>query len=196
MSLSIDETEISKVTKGQEVTITISALDDKEYTGTVTKISELGTYASSGSSFSATVTFENDDEIKLGMSASCTIVLEKEENVICIPVEAVQTKNGEKYVSVVNDDGTITETTITTGVSNDEYVQILTGLTEGQKVQYTQKLTTSTSTSSSSSSSTGMMGGMMDQGGMSGSSDSGSFDRSSMKGSGSEGVQMTPPGQN
>ena len=158
ISLSISETEISKVSEGTEVTITISALDDKEYTGTISKVSEIGTYSSSGSTFSATVTLENDGEIKLGMSASCTIILEKEENVLCVPIEAVYTSNSEKYVVVVNNDGTTTDTTVTTGVSDDEYVQILTGLTEGQKVQITTTLTESTSSS-------GMMGGGGDMGG-------------------------------
>lgn len=197
MDLSIDETEISKVTKGQNATITITALNNKEYTGTVSKISELGTYASNGSSFSATVVFENDDQIKLGMSASCTIVLEKSENVLSVPIEAVKTKNNEKYVVLINDDGTTTDTIVTTGVSNDEYVQILTGLTQGQKIQIVQALTTSTSTSNNSSSSS-MFGNGMQKGsestGMQEGFDKSTIDRGSM--GGSAGGQMTPPGQN
>ena len=47
VTISIDETEISKVSKGQEVEITVNAFEDKTYTGTVEKINEAGTYADS-----------------------------------------------------------------------------------------------------------------------------------------------------
>ena len=74
ITMSVDETEISKIEKDQEVQITVNAFEDKTYKGTISKISELGTYSTSGSSYTVTITFENeDDNIKLGMSASCTI---------------------------------------------------------------------------------------------------------------------------
>lgn len=176
MSLSIDETEISDVEKGQEVEIVISALDDKKYTGTISKVNELGTYASNGTTFSAIVSFENDGNIKLGMSASCTAVLQKEENVISVPIEAVQTKQNEKYVVVVNKDGTTEDRTITTGISNDEYVEVKTGLTENETVQVVTSSTTSTGTSSNQSSQgKSSMMGMGSQSGASGMS--GGMDR-------------------
>lgn len=153
MNLSIDETEISKVKKGQEVKVTVNALENKSYTGTISKINEMGTYASNGSSFSASITFENDGNIKLGMSASCTVVLEKEENVLAVPIEAIQTKQEEKYVVVVKEDGTTQDTTVETGISNDTYVQILSGLNEGQIIQMIETSTTNTSSGKNSSSS-------------------------------------------
>lgn len=172
MTISVDETEIVYLTKGQSVEITISALDDKKYSGTISKINELGTYASSGTTFTATVTLENDDNIKLGMSASSTVVLQKVENVIAVPVEAIQTKQSEKYVVVVNGDGTTTDTTVTTGISDDEYVEIKSGLSGNEKIQVVTSSTTSTGTSSSSSSSnkqsimSGTSGGMQSGGAM------------------------------
>lgn len=178
MTLSVDETEIGNIAKGQEVEITVNAFEDKTYTGTITKINELGTYASSGTTFTATVTFANDGNIKLGMSASSTIILEKVENVLAVPIEAIQTKQNEKYVIVVNNDGTTTDTTVTTGVSNDEYVEIKSGLTEKQTVQVVTTSTTSTGTSSSKSSTQG-------------TGSSTGFDKSQMSGAGmSRGTQM------
>lgn len=162
MSLSIDETEISKLTKGQEVEITVNAFENKKYTGTISKINELGTYQTSGSSYTATVTFDNEDNnIKLGMSASCTVILEKAENVLAVPIEAIQTKQDEKYVVVVNQDGTTEDVTVSTGISNDEYVQITEGLTGNEKVQYVQSTTSSKTTSSNEN-----QGGLLSGGGM------------------------------
>ena len=164
MSLSVDETQISKVAKDQEVEITVNAFEDKTYTGTISKISELGTYSTSGTTYTATVTFENtDDNIKLGMSASCTVVLEKAENVIAVPIEAVQTKQDEKYIVIVNSDGSTSEQVVKTGISNDEYVQITEGLTGSETVQYVQTSTTSTRSSNGNSNNQGGMMGGMDQ---------------------------------
>ena len=63
MSLSISETDINKVEIGDEVDITLSATNEK-ITGYITKVSEVGTYSSSGSYFTATVTFENNGNLK------------------------------------------------------------------------------------------------------------------------------------
>lgn len=159
MTLNIDETEIGKVAVGQEVEIVANAYSDKTYTGTISKINQIGTYASNGSSFTATVVFENDGDIKIGMSAQATITIEKSENVVAIPIEAVQTQGGSKYVVVKNSDGTTSNVTIETGLSNDAYVEVTSGL-KGEEII---EMTTQTS-SSSTSNKGGMMGGMKQEG--------------------------------
>lgn len=158
MSLSIDEEDIGKVAIGQEVEITANAYEDKTYTGTITKINQIGTYASNGSSFTATVQFDNDGDIKIGMSASATVTLEKVENVIAVPIEAVQTKNNEKYVIVKKADGATENVTIETGISNDAYVEIKSGLTGNETIQMTVE------TSSKTNGQNSQMGGFGQQG--------------------------------
>ena len=171
MTLSIDESEIGSVKVGQAATITLNANEDTEYTGTITKINEIGTYSSSGSTYTATLSIENDGNIKIGMSASCTITLEEATDVIAVPIEAVQTKDGQKYVIVVNSDGSTTEVDVETGISDDSYVEITSGLSGGETIQMTSTTTQSTGSSSSSSSknsgglTSGMSGGMQQGGG-------------------------------
>lgn len=138
MTLNIDESEINSVAVGQEVEIQLTADEEKTYTGTISKINATGTYSSTGSSFTAVVEFENDGNVKIGMSASCTVILEKAENVIAVPIAAVQTKGEEEYVVVVNSDGTTENVTIETGLSNDSYVEIKSGLTGNEQVQMVQ----------------------------------------------------------
>jgi hypothetical protein len=164
-TISISENEIGEVEKGQEVEITLTADETKTYTGTITKIDSVGNYSSSGTTFSATVEFENDGNVKIGMSLSCTVILEEEKDVICIPIEAVyENDNGDEYVNKVNDDGTIIETTIETGIADDSYVQVVSGLELDDKVQIVTETTESSTTSSDTSSTlggfdTGMGGG-------------------------------------
>lgn len=156
MTLNIDESEINSVKVGQEVEIQLNAYEDNAYTGTISKINSIGSYSTSGTTFTATVEFENDGNIKLGMSASCTIIIEKAENVIAVPIEAVQTSDNKKYVVVVKNDGTTENVNIETGISNDSYVEITSGLSGGEKIQ-----TVSTTTiNSSGGGKPDMQGGM------------------------------------
>lgn len=146
LSISIDETQMSSVSVGQEVTIVPSADETKNYTGVIRKINPIGTYSSSGSKFTGNITFTNDGKLKIGMSASGTIVLEKAEDVIAVPIEAVQTANGTKYVVVVLQNGTTQNVTVETGISNDAYVEIKSGLSGGETIQMIQTTSTNQNT--------------------------------------------------
>ena len=144
MQVQINESEINKVAKGQEAEIQLSAIDDKTYTGTIT------------------IEFENDGEVKIGMSASCSIVLEKAEDCIAIPINAVQTNNEQKYVVLVKEDGTTENVNIETGISNDSYVQVTEGLSGGEKIQMVE-IVTNTSNKRSSGQTKGSQSGGMEQ---------------------------------
>ena len=142
MKVSISESEINKVQKSQEVQIELSAMEDKTYTGSITSIDNAGTYSASGTTFTAVIEFTNDGNVKPGMSASCTIVLEKAEECIAVPINAVQVQDNQKYVVVVKDDGTTENVDIETGISNANYVQVISGLEGGEKIQMIETVTT------------------------------------------------------
>lgn len=156
MTLNIDESEVNSIKVGQEVEIELNAFEDTTYKGAISKINSVGTYSTSGTSFTATVEFENDGNIKLGMSASCTIIIEKAEDVIAVPIEAVQTSNNKKYVVVAKEDGTTENVDIETGISNDSYVEVKSGLSGGEKIQM---VSTSTSKFSKGNEKMNMQGG-------------------------------------
>lgn len=134
MTLSIDEDDISKVSVGNEVDITTS-VSDTAYTGYITFIDQIADYSSSGSTFSATVTFENDGNLKIGMTGTAKIVIESAEDVIAVPVDAIQTDTDGSYVVVVGDDGSTENVSVETGISNDSYIEIKSGLSSGQTVE-------------------------------------------------------------
>lgn len=138
MNLSVSETDINKIEIGDIVNITMTASNEK-IEGYITSISEVGTYSSSGSYFNAVVTFENNGNLKIGMSATCEIVIEKAENVVSVPVEAIQTLDDGTYVIVVNSDGSTTNTKVETGISNDAYIEIKSGIAEGTRVQLSEE---------------------------------------------------------
>ncbi len=71
------------------------------------------------------------------MSAFCEIIIAEAKDVLAIPIEAVKKIGEEKWVTLVKETGTTEEVKVETGISNDSYVEIKSGLTAGQKVQYT-----------------------------------------------------------
>lgn len=156
MTLSISEDDISKVSVGNEVDITTS-VSDTAYTGYITFIDQIATYSSSGSTFSATVTFENDGNLKIGMSGTASIIIEEADDVIGVPVDAIQTDSDGSYVVVVSDDGTTKNVSVETGISNDSYIEITSGLSEGDTVEV---VSSDDETESSTSGFGDMSGGM------------------------------------
>lgn len=176
MTLSVDELDIASIEVGQSVSIVADAVEDTTYTGTVTKVSVAGTSSGSATTYPVTIRIDETDGLLPGMSVDATIELASAEDVLAIPSAAL---NRGDTVLVTADspsaaNGTLVESTtedgedyysveVTTGVSGDDYIEIVSGLQEGDTVAYIP--------TSSSSSEMGMMGGM--PGGMGGGMPSG-----------------------
>ena len=187
ISLSISENELSSVEEGKEVEITLTADETKTYTGKITKIDSVGTYSDSGTTFAAIVEFENDGNVKIGMSVSCTVIIKEEKDAICVPIDAVATNSdGEQYVVKVNSNGSTEEVIVETGISDENYVQIKSGLTTDDTVQIETEITEDANTSGQNSNSMiGGPGGQMPGGSgnmPSGERPSGNFDRGGSSG--------------
>ncbi len=135
MDINIGEDELSKVSIGQSVDIVANYDENKTYTGTISKISDIGTSENNRTTFAAIASVKNDDSLKIGMSAVCTITIDKTENVVSVPIAAIFTENDEKYVYVLNGEEKV-KTKIETGKADANYVQVISGLNEGDKVYY------------------------------------------------------------
>ena len=150
MTLQVEEEQLDSVIIGQEVQIAVNVYEDKVYTGYVTKISSTATYTGGSAKFSVIIEFPNDGAIKIGMSASCHLVLEKAENVVAITIEAIQTQNGKSYVTIIQEDGTTKQTQVTTGIQNDAYIEIKAGLEGTERIQIIQTNSSKSSYSTNS----------------------------------------------
>ena len=171
MTLSVDELDIASIEVGQSVSIVADAVEDTTYTGTVTKVSVAGTSSGSATTYPVTIRIDETDGLLPGMSVDATIELASAEDVLAIPSAAL---NRGDTVLVTADspsaaNGTLVESTaedgedyysveVTTGVSGDDYIEIVSGLQEGDTVAYIP-------TSSSSGEMGMMMGGMPSMGG-------------------------------
>ncbi|MDI3481039.1 MAG: HlyD family secretion protein [Tepidanaerobacteraceae bacterium] len=169
--LSIDELDINKVKVGMPVKITSDAVPGEVFEGTVEKIADEGTSQNNVSTFDVTVTMDKTPKLKAGMTVDAELTVAKKQNVLMLPIAAVQQKDGKSYVIPVRSENSGTQENggkngknannsrdngsrrfsmnmveIKTGISNDDYIEIVSGLNEGDMV-----LVPTSSTSSSSS---------------------------------------------
>lgn len=165
MTLSIDELDISKVAVGQSVSITADAVEGRTYEGVVTKVSIVGSTTGGTTTYPVTVRINETEGLLPGMNVDASIELTSEKQVLAIPNGAVNRGN---TVLITADSPSASSALkqeapegyvyveIEVGISDDDYIQVLSGLQEGDTVAYLR-------TSSGNS----MMGGMM-MGGMPG----------------------------
>ena len=159
----VDETDIGSVRVGQKATFTVDAYNGKTFTATVSKISQtdmdnswnISNSSSSSSSSSAaviyySVTLDVDDPEGLlmpSMTARVEIETANKDSALAVSLSALKTDKNGTYVIVIKDDGTTENRYVETGIYGDEFVEIINGLSENEKVDVTmvKKATTTTS---------------------------------------------------
>ena len=141
--MDVDEKDISKIQVGQKVEITAGALDDQSFTGVVDKININGTTTSGHTSYPVTVKVEGSPEaLYPGMNVSAKIIVEEVGSVLALPVEAVERGNTVLVAKegcldengVIKDLSAAEERQVTLGRNDDEYIEIVDGLEEGEVV--------------------------------------------------------------
>lgn len=131
---NVSETEIAKVNLGNAAEMTLDALPDEKFSGKVIKINPAETVVSGVIYYKITLVFDaKDDRIKSGMTVNLDIQTEKKEDVLFLPYYVVKSRNGEKYVFVL-EKGLIKEKTVKTGLEGEVNVEIIEGLREGEQV--------------------------------------------------------------
>lgn len=139
LSITIDELDILKLEIGQEATITVDAIKSKEFPATITDISNTGTNNGGNSKFTVQLSLERAENMLAGMNAVATIVLDTAQDVISVPVAALVEKGTEVIIYTGYDEDKeelLNPVTVTTGVSDGDSVEILSGLSEGDTYYY------------------------------------------------------------
>jgi biotin carboxyl carrier protein len=130
----LNEIDAAKVKVDQKVTLTFDALPDLTLTGKVIDIDKVGTVSQGVTSYGVKIALDSDDErIKPGMSVNAEIIVDRKENVLLVPNSAIKSNGMGKYVEVIKNNK-IEKRYIKTGISNDEFTEILEGLNEGEVI--------------------------------------------------------------
>lgn len=149
--MSVDELDVGRVKVGQTVNVTADAIERKTFTGKVTNISLQSSQSNGVTNYPVTVTLDEVGDLLPGMNVDGTIILDQVDDALMIPVDSLMRGN-RVYVkddSVTRQQGNIPAgfkaVDVETGISNDDYVQITSGLSEGDEV-YVDSASSNTST--------------------------------------------------
>ncbi len=133
----VNEVDISKVKKGQEVKLKVDAFPDNEYTGKVIKVANIGETLKNYDSkvFEVTVQVnESDSILRPAMTTSNEIVTDIYKDVISIPLEALFS---DTLAYVYKDEaGDIIKQEVITGASNDNEIIIEHGLADNNEIYF------------------------------------------------------------
>lgn len=137
VTISVDEDDILSLALDQTAEITVSSLGDEVLSGTVTEIDK----TASDGSYTAVITLDKVEGMLPGMTAEVDIRIEGVDDALLIPVDALhQTSSGYYvYTSYDEDSGEYGgRVDVVPGLSNSSYVEIKSGLAEGDTVYYTE----------------------------------------------------------
>lgn len=103
-TISIDELDVSKISVGQDVSITTDAIENVTFSGVIETVAMMGTSNNGVTVYPVVVRIDNPpEELLPGMNVNAEIVVESVENVVAVPADAVSYYNGAYYVTVVGE---------------------------------------------------------------------------------------------
>lgn len=134
----VDESDIGRVAVGQQATFTVDAYPEKTFSGTVSNVSQRANIQQNVVYYTVTIDVHKPENLlKPTMTARVTIHVGEAQNVLTVPVNAIKQNKGQSYVQVKRN-GEVQNIVVTTGLANDEKIEILTGLAEGDQIVLNQ----------------------------------------------------------
>jgi RND family efflux transporter MFP subunit len=131
----VDETDVGKINEGQEALFTVDTFTDKDFTGRVTAIYPRAVLQENVVNYITLVSINNTEgKLKPDMTANVTITLKKKTGVLTVPAAAVRREGGKKFVVVAAQDGTQAKREVKTGWKDGNYLEITSGVKEGDTV--------------------------------------------------------------
>ena len=140
--MSIDELDITKISVGQEVVVTVEALENKEFIGKVANINTIGVSAAGTTSYTIVVEVPGTEEIYSGMTVDAEIKVANKQGVLRVPLTAVR-KGDVVYKKSSNPEYQDADkevpkgyekVKVEIGLNSNEYIEITSGLSKGDIV--------------------------------------------------------------
>jgi HlyD family secretion protein len=144
IEVSVDEIDIDRIALDQPVEITLDALPDRIVEGQIVDIAPTSIAAGAGVvTYLVTINIEAEEGVTLrpGLTANASIVVEEIEDVLVIPNWSIRPDRdtGQAFVNKLATDGEIVEVPVETGLRNEQFSEVLSGLTAGEVVVVTNE---------------------------------------------------------
>lgn len=139
IDISVDELDIGAVKVGEDVIVSLDALPGQSFDGRIVSIGSEGTYDSGNTKYTVSIELDRTEQMYQGMNAGIKIARSDDSEYLTVPVAALIDEGGKTYVYTGYDEETdeltgLTE--VTTGLSDGENVEIVSGINSGDKVCY------------------------------------------------------------
>lgn len=135
-SATADQSEVVKLSEGMAGQLVLDSYPESTMSGTIANISFIPKSGETSTSYKVKFVFPLNDStriFRLGMGGDLTVVTKHLDDVLYIPIKYVKSENGKKYVFVQKANKS-EKNFITTGMETDDYIQIISGLSEGDFV--------------------------------------------------------------
>lgn len=129
----IDDIDVVYVQQGADVKVTVDALPNDTFEGTVESVNSMGKDMTGVTKFMVTITVRGSGQLRPGMQANAQISAGSAEGVLLVPVEALFDEDGQNMVEVLKD-GVVKMIPVQVGLINNRYAEITEGLSEGDEV--------------------------------------------------------------
>ncbi|SMD09751.1 efflux RND transporter periplasmic adaptor subunit [Sporomusa malonica] len=130
----VDETDIGRIKVGQTVSFSVDSYTDRKFSGKVTSISKSATTSSNVVYYPVYVDVDSPGGLLYPtMTARVTVNVGESKNALVVPLAAIKEEKEQKYVQVMVN-GKSEKALVKVGLSDDEKVEILSGLNEGDQV--------------------------------------------------------------
>jgi HlyD family secretion protein len=135
LEATVDETDVGRVQVGQDAAITSDSLPDLALQGKVTRVDLLGKLSQGVVSYGVRVELQAANEsLRPGMTAIADITVARKESILVAPNRAIRRDSRGRYYAEVVSNGAVSERTVTIGVSNEKFTEVVAGLDEGEQV--------------------------------------------------------------
>lgn len=148
LNAEVNELDILSIKKDMEAEVAIDAIPDRTFSGKITEIADSATVSGSVAKYSVKVLIPKDASMRAGMNATATVTVDNKDNILMIPIVALQEAGGRVYVYTQKDPKTGAlsgEVDVKTGISDGVNVEITSGLIDGSTVYYIDNSSNSTS---------------------------------------------------
>lgn len=139
VTIAVDEKDIASVKTGMTAQLTMNALPDETFEGQVTRVAQTGSGNGGSSKFDVEITLSRESDMLPGMSTTAQLTLYEKMDVLTLPVAALRDEGGKTLVYTGKDKKTgepANPVEVTTGLSDGENVEILSGIDSGTTVYY------------------------------------------------------------
>ncbi|QQE75822.1 efflux RND transporter periplasmic adaptor subunit [Brevibacillus composti] len=133
---AVDEMDIPSIKLGQHAEVYVTAFGNKPFEGKVVEVPKEGTKEDKTVRFAVKIELSDTSEMKHGMTGDCDIYVDKKENVLRLPLQAVEIVEEGKGTVMVKDPNTgePMPKEVAVGIEGSEYVEIVSGLSAGEEV--------------------------------------------------------------